>query len=404
VAVVAGDYVDMMIEPLNSPSVAPYVYWGLTFVADTNGESLILGQSSATPTVGSTEYDYLATTRYNNAWSASEYYQGGQSGITLKEFYAMLSGTSAQNYALNVRATSAGGDTGIAITITAGNTTGNDTAHTYAIGNYDDLSISCLATAGGTARRVFWGLVCYIPVVTAPTVTNSTGESNVTQTKARLNGNLTDDGGENCEVYVYWGDNDGETTPGNWDHTQDIGSQAAGTYYYDASGMTPNTKYYYRCYASNSAGDDWADSTEPLTTLDVDIGNAPSTYDFGYLATGANSATAIDEFTVTNNGDCAVNITIHATDFTGGDDTWDLADTGAEGIGDNSYALYAGLDDDDDEFDVIVREDTPYNTLIFGLEGSGTQDWGLKLYMPTEVSGYDGQEMSAAVILIASPD
>jgi hypothetical protein len=405
VAVAAGDYVCMLIEPLNTPSNTPLSGWGFTFVADTNGESLILGQSSDTPTLGSTEYNYLTTTYCNNAWSGSEYYQGGQLGITLKKFYAMLSDTSTQDYDLNVRATSASGDTGIAATITAGNTTGNDTVNTYAIGDYDELSISCLATAGGTARMVYWGLVCYIPGITPPTVTNSTGESNVTQTKARLNGELTDDGGENCTVHVYWGDNDGETTPGNWDHAQDIGSQAAGTFYYDATGLIPNTNYYYRCYAVNSAGDDWADSTEPLTTLDVDIENTPESYDFGMLVVGTSSATAIDHFTVTNIGDGAVDITIHATDFTGGDDTWDLADTGEEGIGDNIYALYAGLDDDDDEFDVIVRESLPYNTLTgeSGLGGDESQDWGLKLYMPTAVTGYDGQEMEATVTLVASP-
>jgi hypothetical protein len=162
IPVAAGDYVDMMIEPLETPSANPYVGFGLTFVADTDGESLILGQSSDTPTLGSTEYNYLTSTYYGNAWSGSEYYQGGQSGITLKKFYAMISDTSAQDYALNIRATSAGGNTGIAITITAGNTTGNDTSNTYDIGDYDDLSISCLATAGGTARMVYWGLVCYI--------------------------------------------------------------------------------------------------------------------------------------------------------------------------------------------------------------------------------------------------
>jgi hypothetical protein len=405
ISLVAGDYVCMMVEPLESPSATPYFWSGFTFIADTNGESLILGQSSDTPTVGSTEYNYLTSTNWGLGWSASENYQGGQSGITLKKLYAMLSGTSAQDYLLTVRATSNGGDTPVAATVTAGNTTGNSGDNTYAIGDYDDLSISCLATAGGTARMVYWGLVCYIPNITAPTVTNSTGESNVTQTKAKLNGNLTDDGGENCEVYVYWGDNDGETTPGNWDHAQDIGSQAAGTFYYDATSLIPNTNYYYRCYAVNSAGEDWADSTEPLTTLDVGIENAPESYDFGFLAVGSSSATAIDHFTVTNIGDGAVDITIHATDFTGGDDTWDLADTGEEGIGDNIYALYAGLDDDDDEFDVIVRESLPYNTLTgeSGLGGGDSHDWGLKLYMPTAVTGYDGQEMEATVTLVASP-
>ena len=68
VSVAAGDYVDMMIEPLNTPSTASVPSWGMTFVADTDGESLILGQSSDTPTLASTEYNRLSSTTYTSTW------------------------------------------------------------------------------------------------------------------------------------------------------------------------------------------------------------------------------------------------------------------------------------------------------------------------------------------------
>lgn len=162
IPVSAGDYVDLMIEPLETPSSSPIVGWGMTFLADTDGESIILGQSLDKPTLAQTEYNHIITTDYSRAWTTTEgqRYTGGQSGITLKKFYVMLSEPSIDSYVLNVRATSAGGNTGITITITAGNTTGNDTINTYSIGNYDDLDISCLAA--GTAVMVYWGLVCYI--------------------------------------------------------------------------------------------------------------------------------------------------------------------------------------------------------------------------------------------------
>lgn len=104
------------------------------------------------------------------------------------------------------------------------------------------------------------------PPVGAPTVTNSTGESNVTTTSARLNGEVTNTGGENPTVHIYWGDNDGGTTPGNWDNDENLGTKGLGTFYKNVSGLTASTTYYYRCYATNSAGSDWANSTASFTT------------------------------------------------------------------------------------------------------------------------------------------
>jgi RHS repeat-associated protein len=115
----------------------------------------------------------------------------------------------------------------------------------------------------------------------APTVTNSTGESNVTSSSARLNGNLTDDGGATTTVHVCWGDDDAGI--GTWDHDQNLGTQSEGTFYYDASSLNPSTSYYYRCYATNSAGSDWADSTETFTTTGGGSGT------FGYSAVTGNT-------------------------------------------------------------------------------------------------------------------
>jgi hypothetical protein len=85
---------------------------------------------------------------------------------------------------------------------------------------------------------------------------------------------------------------------------------------------------------------------------------------------------------------------------TWGSYTWALSDTATPG--ENIYGLYAGLDDADDLFDVIVRETATYNTLVSDLAEDATQDWGLKLYMPTSLSGYDAQQMSGTVTLVAS--
>lgn len=135
-------------------------------------------------------------------------------------------------------------------------------------------------------------------------------------------------------------------------------------------------------------------------TFTVEITNTPGTNNFGILGINTTGNTAINYFTVENTGTCNVDVVIYGTDLTGGDDTWDLADSGTPS--ENIYGLYAGLDDADDTFDVIVRETETYNTLLTDLAEDATQDWGLKIYMPTSVTGYDAQQMSGTVTLVAS--
>ena len=132
----------------------------------------------------------------------------------------------------------------------------------------------------------------------------------------------------------------------------------------------------------------------------IEITNTPSSNDFGVLAVSTTGNTAINYFTIENTGNTAVDVVIYGTDLSGGDDTWDLADTGTPG--ENIYGLYAGLDDADDLFDVIVRETVTYNTLLTNLAESATQGWGLKIYMPTSVTNYDAQQMSGTITLVAS--
>jgi hypothetical protein len=109
-------------------------------------------------------------------------------------------------------------------------------------------------------------------VLSAPTVTNSTGASIVTATSARLNGAITGTGGANPTVTIYWGDNDGRTTSSNWDNTVPLGVKESGIFYTDITDLNMGTKYYYRCFASNSSGPAWAGSSENFTTLSGGVG------------------------------------------------------------------------------------------------------------------------------------
>jgi parallel beta-helix repeat protein len=141
--------------------------------------------------------------------------------------------------------------------------------------------------------------------LSAPEVTNSTGASSVTATSARLNGAITNTGGANPTVTIYWGDNDGRTTSSNWDNTVPLGVKDAVTFSTDIIDLNSGTKYYYRCFALNSSGPAWAASSENFTTLLGGVGqkligaDASTTSD----ASNASNYFILSRFTATASGD-----------------------------------------------------------------------------------------------------
>lgn len=136
---------------------------------------------------------------------------------------------------------------------------------------------------------------------------------------------------------------------------------------------------------------------EPLVAY---IGNNPSKTAFGTVKVAGTAATIIHYFSATNTGSRAVDIVIYGTSTTGGGDTWVLTDEGNPG--EDIFVLAAGLNEDDDIFDVIVRQTASYSTLPSSLVEDATQDWGLELAMPTSLNAYEEQQMTATLTLVAS--
>src|SRR5690606_5207423 len=81
---------------------------------------------------------------------------------------------------------------------------------------------------------------------------------------ARLNGTVLD-GQPPPSIRIYWGLTDGGTTFGAWSRTNLLGVQN-GSFSTEIVGLTPSTTYYYRAFATNSAGADWADSSAVFAT------------------------------------------------------------------------------------------------------------------------------------------
>ena len=105
------------------------------------------------------------------------------------------------------------------------------------------------------------------PLPEAPDVSNLSAE-NITAFSATLRGLVTA-GFPYPEITIYWGETDGLMNPLNWDEsiTVDI---TDGVFSAVVSPLSDSTTYYYRCYATNSEGDDWADGTENFLTASYD--------------------------------------------------------------------------------------------------------------------------------------
>ncbi|MEM7392696.1 MAG: lamin tail domain-containing protein, partial [Verrucomicrobiota bacterium] len=101
--------------------------------------------------------------------------------------------------------------------------------------------------------------------------------------EANLNGILT--GGSQAEITIYYGRTDGATNPSSWEHAISLGLLNEGTFSPLATGLYYGVRYYYRAYATNNAGDTWANATTNLKTLRP--ADTPTISNAGWTNTGS---------------------------------------------------------------------------------------------------------------------
>ncbi|OGV61455.1 MAG: hypothetical protein A2498_16385 [Lentisphaerae bacterium RIFOXYC12_FULL_60_16] len=72
-----------------------------------------------------------------------------------------------------------------------------------------------------------------------------------------LQGQLLSDGGAATRAYICWGTSEAGTSTAAWDRVENIGIQTGAFEMVVAT--VPGENYFFRCYATNSAGSSWAD-------------------------------------------------------------------------------------------------------------------------------------------------
>ncbi|KKL80801.1 hypothetical protein LCGC14_2001150, partial [marine sediment metagenome] len=174
VVVAAGDVLTIMVEPLNTPSATPYAYWGMTFVADNDGESVVLSGTPLDLHATQTRYNYLQNS-YPGGWSATETirYQLGQV-CTLKKLYVLLSGAPGAGNKYTFTARIAGASSNVVAEVADTATTGNSGALTDTVANDEYVNLMVVPTSTPTVRDAYWGLVSFIAVIADVVVTPTT--------------------------------------------------------------------------------------------------------------------------------------------------------------------------------------------------------------------------------------
>jgi cytochrome c peroxidase/sugar lactone lactonase YvrE len=106
-----------------------------------------------------------------------------------------------------------------------------------------------------------------------PLITNGSGVSNLFVNAATLTGTLMSTGAAPTRVWACWGESDGGTNLSAWAESTDLGILDPAAFSVQATNLTTDLEYVYRCAASNEYGMTWSGAetftpSYPILTVD----------------------------------------------------------------------------------------------------------------------------------------
>ena len=129
-----------------------------------------------------------------------------------------------------------------------------------------------------------------------PPVIEDLAPTSVSATSAQLQGRVVTTGGQLPQITLHYGTSDGGTDAEAWEHAVSVPPGRNYTQILD--GLLSNTTYYYRSFAENDFGSDWADASSTLTTLTL---SAPSMTTLPPASIGGSLATLEGRVDATGN-------------------------------------------------------------------------------------------------------
>lgn len=196
-------------------------------------------------------------------------------------------------------------------------------------------SIHASGTADGSKTYGVAGIRLIENIPAGPPVIETVPASDVRAFEATVGGTITTTGGELPNVKLYYGLSDGGTDPGAWEDLVDLGFQAR-DFETVIGGLSQNTTYYFRAFAQNSLGSDWANSSVRFTTQ---VAAPPSLTTAPATNVGAFSATLNGEVVSTGNDAPLVTIYYGASDGGTNANAWDHSVS--LGLQEGNFAAFA---------------------------------------------------------------
>lgn len=170
----------------------------------------------------------------------------------------------------------------------------------------------------------------------------ASGAFNITPNSADLRANLVNEGQGPTTVRLYHGLTDGGTNPAAWQNVVSLGGQDEGLIGASLSNLPLESEVFYRFFATNAAGSDWAPQTDSFRVLDAipEITANP--------ASGVQFTTATANYTVNDDANLPnSSLLFYGTSDQGTDpDAWDnVVSLGSKSEGSYSRTL-SGLQHD----------------------------------------------------------
>lgn len=275
---------------------------------------------------------------------------------------------------------------------------------TWSSGAYDPAAF----TGGGTGTTAdSWNAITLAlrPAASMPTVTTQ-ATSSIKDTTATANGNITATGGENNDKEGFVYDTASKSLPGNVaptssgyaSYTENTGSFGTGAFTVSLTGLSGGVTYYGRSYAHNSAGYSYGDEVS-FTTAVISISiTSDGTVSYGIIVAGASKNTTAgglnDTQTAQNGSTIAENFNIKTSNATGGTQ-WTLGATPGIDIFVHEFSTNGGTG-----WTTFTTADS-YQSLATGVAASGTQNFDLKITVPSSTTDYQQKTITVTVQAVA---
>ncbi|GAI91863.1 unnamed protein product, partial [marine sediment metagenome] len=156
------DRITLMVTPVSSPAEMPIACWGMTFVADVDGESVVLGGSNGDLDDTATEYHFV-TPPYPQVWTANEAFRHMLGQVcTITKLHIKINDVpgAGNSYTFTLRVADAASNV-VAVVTGAASTIGNSGALEDTVANDEYMGLHVVPDDTPTVRDAYWGFVSY---------------------------------------------------------------------------------------------------------------------------------------------------------------------------------------------------------------------------------------------------